>query len=106
MPTFKELQNRVQELTFKISIYEHLVEYIDSKFKAPAGQDPKLILLTNDTGVKVPSQVFDHVAQDILEFIQGMRDELEVVNNTTIEVPNEQASDGGAPTETDQPGNS
>lgn len=76
MATFQEMQVRLQELKNKKTILVHLTEYLDSNFRASAGDKAKNVLLTEER-VAIPEEAFEQVVGDIMKSMENLTDEIE-----------------------------
>jgi hypothetical protein len=65
MTTFLDLSTQISDARFRKAVLLHLVEYLDTNFRAVAGMPPVKVLLTDDK-VTVPPQVFEAIVAEVL----------------------------------------
>jgi hypothetical protein len=83
--TFSELSVKVNDLTNRRTVLNHIVEYIEQNFRTN-GSSPKNTLLRKDK-LAVPESSFELVVKEMLEEIQAIDSELEKINASSLEEP-------------------
>lgn len=84
MPTFLELQQRHRELSDRLLVLQHLIEYVDSKFRPVGGADPAHVLL-NEVNLPVPASAFESVASEVLVAeANSIKEELGSINGASL----------------------
>lgn len=76
MATFQEMQIRLKELMNKKTILVHLIEYLDSNFRASSGEKAKNVLLTEDR-VAIPEEDFEKVVGDLMKSMEVLSEEID-----------------------------
>lgn len=71
MSTFKELQDRLQSVRFKSTIYQHLIDHLETEFRPISGGSAKKVLMTEDK-IKVPDDLFEQVIGDLYIDLQDV----------------------------------
>lgn len=84
MATFAELQQKIASAKFKKTVLSHLIEYVDERFRASGGEEPKSCLLT-DERVAVPQDVFESVVTGLLlKTSKDLDEEISAILGTTL----------------------
>jgi hypothetical protein len=82
--TFQELQQRLSDADFRRTILQHIVEHLDSGFRANAGSSPKNHLLTKDR-LPVPQEAFESLISEVLmPLAKEMEDEIAQVLSANL----------------------
>jgi hypothetical protein len=78
MSTFKELQQRMANAKFKATVYQHLIDHLETEFRPVAGKDATKVILT-DEKIRVPDETFDQVVSEIATGLKNVNDEMELI---------------------------
>jgi hypothetical protein len=100
MPTFIELLQAAETAQSKLTIINHLIEYIDENFRPVAGAEAKQKLL-DSRNVPIAPVMFETVVTDVLLVAQGsLTNEIASINtaNLAVQEPEVKTKKGKADT--------
>lgn len=78
MSTFKELQQRMASAKFKATVYQHLIDHLETEFRPVAGKEATKVILT-DEKIRVPDDTFEQVVSEIATGLKNVNDEMELI---------------------------
>jgi hypothetical protein len=110
MQTFEDLHQKLNDARFKFEVFQHLIEYLDASFMPHGGVNPERVLLTEDDRIRVPTETFEYVINEVLaDKLNMLSEEIKAIKSATVVVPKadkktKKAKDTGEENEQDQSG--
>lgn len=83
MPTFQDLQKKLQTLRHQIAVKQQLMEYLESKFLSVAGAPAEMMILTEDK-LPVPVEAIEKIVDQMSVELSDALAEINLILATPV----------------------